>query len=153
MDPIVAFFHARNGRARGFRFKDWADYKAPAALTNGTQGLMSPATGDGANAIFQLQKSYSSGGQTYLRKITKPIAVGLLAYKNGVSAAYTLDTATGLLTFTSAPGAGVVVTWDGQFDVPARFDIDKLDIQTEIVDANADAISQISQIPIMEIRL
>jgi hypothetical protein len=36
-DILIAFFRARNGRARGFRFKDWTDYIA-------TAQTMSPGT-------------------------------------------------------------------------------------------------------------
>jgi hypothetical protein len=28
LDTLIAFFRARKGRAHGFRFKDWTDYKA-----------------------------------------------------------------------------------------------------------------------------
>jgi uncharacterized protein (TIGR02217 family) len=33
---VVAFFEARAGRLRGFRFKDWSDYKSCAASTQRT---------------------------------------------------------------------------------------------------------------------
>ena len=66
MATLIAFFRARKGRARGFRFKDWSDYQATAQAT-------SPATGDGATAAFQLQKAYTSV-VTENRTISKPVA-------------------------------------------------------------------------------
>ena len=152
MDAVDAFFRNVFGRAYGFRFKDWRDYQATATLTNGQRGIATPTTGDGSNKIFQLVKSYTFGSQTVSRPIKKPIAAGLVAYKNGVSATYTLDTTTGILTFTTAPGAGVVVTWDGQFDVPARFDTDSLDVAIEEIGA-AGFLSNAANIPLTELRV
>lgn len=60
MDTLIAFFRARKGRAYGFRFKDWTDYKAP---------RQSIGTGDGVTMTFQLVKAYSSGGVTETRRI------------------------------------------------------------------------------------
>jgi Conserved hypothetical protein 2217 (DUF2460) len=53
----------RAGRARGFRFKDWKDYQAVA------QPLQAIGGGN-----YQLVKQYVSGGITYTRVITKPVA-------------------------------------------------------------------------------
>jgi hypothetical protein len=47
LDELIAFCRARKGRAYGFRFKDWTDYKATGQLTG---------TGNGAIKIFQLVK-------------------------------------------------------------------------------------------------
>ena len=71
---VIAFFEARNGRLRGFRWKDWADYKSclpSAAITAFDQPL---GTGDGTTTVFQLKKLYTSGGQTWVRTILKPVA-------------------------------------------------------------------------------
>jgi len=42
---------------------------------------------------------------------------------NGVvqGSGYTVNNTTGIVTFAVAPTAGVVVSWSGEFDVPARF--------------------------------
>lgn len=71
---VISFFEARNGRLRGFRWKDWADYKSclpSAAITAFDQPL---GTGDGTTTTFQLRKLYTSGGQTWSRTIFKPVA-------------------------------------------------------------------------------
>jgi uncharacterized protein (TIGR02217 family) len=49
---LIAFFRARRGKAHGFRFKDWTDYKATGRLLG---------TGDDAQTEFQLVKHYPSG--------------------------------------------------------------------------------------------
>lgn len=58
-----------------------------------------------------------------MRPIRKPVA-GVVVRANGVVIPATVDTTTGLATFT-AP-AGQSVTWSGQFDVPVRFETDQL---------------------------
>ena len=119
LDALIAFFRARKGRADGFRFKDWTDYQ----VTGQTLG-----TGDGTTKIFQLIKTYISGSTSETRTITKPVAGTVNVYLNGVLqiSGYTLDTTTGKIMFTSAPGVGVTISADFQFDVPVRFDTDRL---------------------------
>ena len=65
LDDLIAFFRARKGKAYGFRFKDWTDYKATGQLIG---------TGDGVIKTFQLVKWYPSGSVIGLRTITKPVA-------------------------------------------------------------------------------
>ena len=119
MQAVIAFFHARFGKAYGFRFKDWADYQAVGQLIG---------TGDAAATVFQLVKNYTSGSHNYQRQIKKPVSGTVKIYLNSVlqSSGFTIDTATGLVTFDTAPGSGVLVNADFQFDVPVRFDTDDL---------------------------
>ena len=120
LDMLIAFFRARKGRADGFRFKDWTDYQASGQLIG---------TGDGASKVFQLSKSYSSGTSAEQRIVTKPVAGTVKLYVAGVLqsvGAYTLGLATGVVTFVTAPANGVAVTADFEFDVPVRFDTDRL---------------------------
>jgi uncharacterized protein (TIGR02217 family) len=125
---LIAFFRARRGRAHGFRFKDWTDYQGLAQVLG---------TGNGSLKTFQLVKNYVSGGVTESRTIAKPVAGTVKIYRNGVlvTSGVSIDTATGLMTFTTAPAAGVIVTADFEFDVPVRFDTD----QMEILSANCTA--------------
>jgi uncharacterized protein (TIGR02217 family) len=58
IDELIAFFRARRGRAYGFRFKDWTDYKATGQLLG---------TGDDAQTQFQLVKHYPSGSVIEIR--------------------------------------------------------------------------------------
>ncbi len=146
---VVAFFEARNGRLYGFRWKDWADYKSclpsqtPAA-TDQTIG-----TGDGTTTDFQLVKAYSSGVQTWTRTITKPVAGTVKIAIDGVkqTTGWTVDTTTGIVSFTTAPAAGAAITAGFEFDVPVRFDTDTLDVTLDI-----ERLGSITSIPLIEVR-
>src|SRR5580704_14956913 len=62
---MLNFFHARAGKARGFRLKDWSDFTSAAdniSTPNFSDQLI--ATGDGSTNVFQLIKNYVSGGVT-----------------------------------------------------------------------------------------
>ncbi len=124
LETLIAFFRARKGRAYGFRFKDWTDYQATAQVLG---------TGNGANTQFQLVKHYTSGAATETRIITKPVAGTVQLYKDGVlqTSGVTIDTATGVVTFLVPPATGVVVSASFEFDVPVRFDTDKLSARLE----------------------
>lgn len=119
LDQLIAFFRARKGRAIGFRFKDWTDYTASA------QNL---GSGDGGRTSFQLIKRYSSGTSEEVRSITKPVSGTVVIRVNGAvrSSGVTIDYTKGLVQFAVAPTLGQVVTADFSFDVPVRFDTDKL---------------------------
>jgi uncharacterized protein (TIGR02217 family) len=140
VSELIAFFRARKGRAYGFRFKDWTDFQAFAQVIG---------VGDGTTKTFQLVKRYASGGEIETRVITKPVAGTVKVYRDGVEAAsgWSVNTATGLVTFTTAPASGVQVTADFEFDVPARFDSDQMDITIETYQ-----LGSWGQIIIVEIR-
>jgi len=59
-----------------------------------------------------------------------------------------IDTATGLVTFTTAPANGVLINADFQFDVPVRFDTDSLAARTD-----SPGLFIWESIPIVEIRI
>ncbi len=142
LDALIAFFRARKGRAEGFRFKDWSDYKAVAQVIG---------TGNGTNKIFQLVKTYTSGGITETRTIAKPVVGTLAVYAAGVlqaGAAYALDSTNGKITFVAAPANGASITADFEFDVPARFDTDRLSATLD-----AYGVNSWIDIPIVEVRV
>lgn len=130
LDALIAFFRARKGRAYGFRFKDWTDF----AATGQEIG-----TGDGTKTQFQLQKLYTSGGVNEYRAISKPVSGTVKIYKNAVlqTSGYTVNTATGVVTFAAAPAAAVLITSDFEFDVPVRFDTDKLSATLDAYGVNS----------------
>ncbi len=119
LDTLIAFFRARKGRAYGFRFKDWTDYQ----LNNQTLGA-----GNGTRTVFQLVKNYSSGGVDDVRTIFKPVAETVVVKANGVtvSSGISVSTQTGAIGFTVPPANGVVISASCEFDVPVRFDTDRL---------------------------
>lgn len=129
---IIAFFRARKGRAFGFRFKDWSDYKAVnEPIGSGTSG--------------QLLKTYTDAGGSEVRRITKPVD-GSVIIKNSLAATmtFTLDVTTGLYTITSPTSPPY--TWSGQFDVPVRFDVDKLSFVQDSIGSRT-----LQSLPIVEV--
>lgn len=146
---VVAFFEARNGRLHGFRFKDWSDYKSCAPSGIPASADQQIGTGDGTRTAFQLVKHYASGSQTWTRTITKPVAGSVKVRLNAAeqSSGWTVNTATGIITFASPPANGVVVRAGFEFDVPVRFDSDLLDVTLDI-----ERLGSITSIPLIEIR-
>jgi uncharacterized protein (TIGR02217 family) len=146
---VVAFFEARNGRLHGFRYKDWGDYKSALPSQAITATDQQIGTGTGSLQTFQLAKRYTSGAQTWVRTITKPVAgtvraaLGMVEQMSG----WTLDSTTGVITFTAAPAGGVVVRAGFEFDVPVRFDSDTLDVTLDF-----ERLGSITSIPLLEIR-
>lgn len=141
LDTLIAFFRARKGRAYGFRFKDWTDYKATGQAIG---------TGDGANKTFQLVRTYSSGSGDDTRTVTKPVSGTVKVYLGGVQqmSGWSVNTTTGIVTFTTAPAIGVAVAADYEFDVPVRFDTDRMAVTIEHIN-----LHQWSGIPIVELRI
>jgi len=64
------------------------------------------------------------------------------------SVGFGVDYTTGLVTFSVAPSAGVIVSADFDFDVPVRFDTDTLAVRVD-----GPGIFVWDAIPIVEIRL
>lgn len=154
LKEIINFFRARKGRAQGFRFKDWADYKDDG---NGVLGLN--GVGDGSTKVFQMVKNYPSGTDKDQRVIRKPVAGTISFYSAGAlinGTNWLLDTTTGVVTFTVAPGAGAL-TWKGEFDCPVRFDTDDLKYRFDSASiASPGVVSAtyfyVSPLPLVEIR-
>jgi uncharacterized protein (TIGR02217 family) len=149
LESVLAFFEERRGRLYGFRWRDWLDYRsgpatAPIAATDQLLG-----TGDGAAAVFQLKKTYGSVHAPWARVINKPVAGTVLIALDGVpqAAGWSIDATTGLVTFAAAPAIGVAATAGFEFDVPARFDTDQIE-----VDLDHFQIGSIQSVPIIEIR-
>lgn len=118
---VLQFFYARRGRAIGFRFKDWLDYQATGVTLSAITGFP---------LKFQLVKTYVSGGFTFTRKITRPVSGTVQIFENGVPSIHaTTDVTTGIVTFSTTAVTPVTATFE--FDVPVRFDTDKLSIRAE----------------------
>ena len=116
---VVAFFEARSGRLYGFRFKDFTDFKSSSPGAAPAPRDQAIATGDGTTKIFALVKTYASGPASWIRAIKKPVAGSVRLAVAGVEqSAFTVDTTTGLVTFTTAPPSGAAITAGFAFDVP-----------------------------------
>jgi uncharacterized protein (TIGR02217 family) len=141
LDNLISFFRARQGRAYGFRFKDWSDYN----VTGQQIGI-----GDGSTTQFQLIKQYVSSPISVSRDIKKPVSGTLVTYLDDVeqSSGVSMDASTGVVTFTSPPLSSEVITADFEFDVPVRFDTDRLSASLDNYGVNSW-----NNIPIVEIRV
>ena len=150
LEAVIAFFEARRGRLYGFRWRDPFDWKscsiagAPAATDQAVE------TGDGAETDFPLTKTYASGGESWIRTISKPVAGTVLVAVDGTPLTadvdYTVDTETGWITFDTAPADGAAITAGYEFDTPVRFDADELRLSLAAFRAG-----EIPSIPLIEI--
>lgn len=167
---VIAFFEARMAQLHGFRWKDWADYKSclPSATPAPEDQII--GIGDGFTAQFQLIKLYASGAQSYSRPIRKPVSGTVRVALDGleVTEGWAVDPTTGIVDFTppgpsieldfendsyfahtpGIPGPGVVVTAGFEFDVPVRFDADRLDVTMDI-----ERLGSITSIPLVELKV
>ena len=146
MQAVLAFFEERRGRLHGFLWRDGLDYSSGGVVP--APGDQRIGTGDGSRTSFQLSKTYGASFDPYLRPITRPVAgsVRVAVAGSEVLSGWTVDVATGVIGFSVAPANGVAVTTGFLFDVPVRFDTDRLDIELTSFDA-AEAPS----IPLVEI--
>ena len=152
LHAVIAFFEERRGRLHGFRWRDHADCKSCAPGSTPGPLDQSIGTGDGSTAAFQLRKTYGNAHAPWSRAIAKPVAGTVSVAVAGVlksSTAYTVDHTTGTVTFLAGhvPAAGTTVSAGFLFDVPVRFDTDKLEINLSGFQHGA-----IPSIPIVEIR-
>ncbi len=152
MDALLAFFEARRGQLYGFRWKDWSDYKScggNAVIGNGDQQI---GYGNGVQTAFQLIKTYRSGNETYVRPIRKPVfgsvVVAIAGDAKVEGTEFNVDSTTGLISFVVPPDINALITAGFEFDVPARFDTDK--VQTSIASFRA---GELPTVPIVEVRL
>jgi len=146
---VIAFFQSRNGRLHGFRWKDWGDFKSGLPSTPLTPIDQALGTGDGETEAFQLVKRYESGAQAWTRRIVKPVAGSVRVALGGVEqlSGWSVDATTGIVTFDTVPGAGVLVTAGFEFDVAVRFDTDRLDVTWDL-----DRLGSVASIPLVEVR-
>lgn len=147
---VLSFFEARAGRLHGFRWKDWADHKSCAPSQTPTPVDCALGSGDGARVAFRLVKTYRSGAEVYARPIAKPVAGSVRVAVDGTElaegAGFAVDAATGLVTLAAPPAPGAAVTAGFAFDVPARFDADRLEINLAAFEAGS-----IPSVPVVEI--
>lgn len=152
LHTIAAFYEERRGQLHGFRWKDWSDYKSVAPGQSTTATDQNLGTGDGAEDEFQLRKQYGSVYAPYYRSIKKPVSgtvkVAVNSITQTVTTDYTINHATGIITFVSPPGLGLAVTAGFEFDVPVRFDTDYLQLQLK-----PPSFGNISDIPIIELKV
>jgi uncharacterized protein (TIGR02217 family) len=149
---VIAFFEARHGQLHGFRWKDWTDFKscAPSAAPSAVDHVI--GSGDGVRTLFGLVKRYASGAEAYLRPIAKPVAGTVLVAVAGVALVpgtdYAVDHETGQVQCTVPPADGAAVTAGFEFDVPVRFDADRVTASLA-----GFAAGEVPSIPVIEVRV
>lgn len=125
VQDVLEFYHAVGGRAYGFRFKDYADYKSCKVheTVSATDQPLILDTTQSPDA-WQLVKDYNAGDRSQRRELYKPVAGTVLIADNGTPKTegvdYTVDYTTGLVALSFTPSG--TMTWGGEFDVPCRFD-------------------------------
>ena len=154
LNAVIGFFEERRGKLFGFRWKDGADYRSGPPSHPPAAGDQAIGTGDGATAVFQLVKTYGRTWAPYRRAIKKPVQGTLTVAVAGITQAenlaFSIDDTSGLITFLAGhiPAAGAAVTAGFEFDVPVRFDADKIEVNLQTLLAGS-----IPHIPIIEVRL
>jgi len=145
---VVAFFEARAGQLYGFRFTDPVDFQScgPEETVSAMDQVL--GTGDGARTTFQLVKRYGDAGEVTERVIAKPVAGSVVVSVDGLSTGdFIVDVATGGVTLGNAPASGAIVRAGFRFDVPVRFDTDRIE-----VDLEAFRAGRIPSIPLIEVK-
>jgi uncharacterized protein (TIGR02217 family) len=154
LHTVLAFYEERRGALYGFRWKDLVDWKSCPPLADVTNADQSIGVGDATTASFQLVKHYGGGYAPWTREIKKPVAGSVVIAVDGAAQIdgvdYTLETTTGVVTFETGgtPAVGAAVTAGFEFDVPVRFDADRLEINVMSFKHGA-----IPSIPVVEVRI
>jgi uncharacterized protein (TIGR02217 family) len=144
---VIAFFEARRGRLHGFRWRDALDFRSCPPMQAVSPFDQVIGTGDGVTSSFQLVKTYGDAAGSWSRRIAKPVAGSVRMGVDGVeTTAFDVDMTTGVVTLDAPPGHGAEVTAGFAFDVPVRFDTDRLAISLAAFHAG-----EAPSIPIVEI--
>ena len=151
---LLSFFEERRGQLYGFRWKDHTDFKSSLpgqAISPLDQDI---GTGDGAELSFQLQKRYGAVFAPYHRTVSKPVSGTVRIAVDGAEldegTQFTVDTINGLVTIDagSTPAVGQIVTAGFEFDVPVRFDSDRLEINVASFEHGS-----VPDVPVIEVRV
>lgn len=152
IETLIAFYEARQGQMFGFRWKDWSDFKTSRATGEVAFDDQVIAIGDGETTRFQLNKTYRSGDNTYKRPITKPVLgtvrIGVEQDEMKESVDYSLDLTSGEVVFVVPPADELAIVAGFEFDVPVRFDTDR--IQTSVASFQA---GDVPNVPVVEVRV
>ena len=137
LEDIINFFKLVKGRAYGFKFKDWLDYKVI------NQNI---AVADREQKDFQLIKTYNINNKLQTRKITKPKQVSIFINNQNITTNISINYENGIITFNTPPEKDTIISASFEFYVPVRFDNDKI----EIVMKN-EKVGEIKDLKIVEL--
>lgn len=152
VEVVVAFFEARQGQMYGFRWKDWSDFKSSRPSQDIAHDDQLLGMGDEVRDRFQLVKHYVSGTAQYTRPIQKPVVGSVVVAVSGDPQVegedYAVDHQTGEIRFFHPPDLQAEVTAGFEFDVPVRFDTDR--IVTSVATFQAGTVPDV---PVIEVRV
>lgn len=134
LTELMQFFLTRKGRLHSFRFLDPFDNTSSLTSDPPTATDQIIGQGDGMRTEFQLTKSYADDAHNVNRPITKPEADTVKIALNGQEISlteFTVDSLTGVVTFTTPPESGTLISAGYKFDCVVRFDTDFLDMTLE----------------------
>lgn len=137
------------GQETGFRVKDPGDFKSSIPSATPAFDDMVIGTGDGVLAAFQLIKIYTFGASTRDRNIYKPVTGTVLIGADLGSGfavqptGWTVDTTTGVVTFSPTVPVSGNVTAGFEFDIPMRFADDFLATTFDSSELGSNAIELI----------
>ena len=141
---VIAFFEARHGQLYGFRWKDWTDFKscAPSAAPSATDQAI--GTGDGARKAFELEQDAMRRGRSPTCGRSRSRSRGRCGWRCRAwrwrRARFTVDAGRGQVFLAVAPAAGALVTAGFEFDVPVRFDSDRISDEPRGVRGGRDPV-------------
>lgn len=147
VQTLLAFFRARRGAAKAFRFRDPLDHSSNGMTVAPTPIDVVLGSGDGERTRFDLIKRYGAGEDAEERRITRPVAGSVHVALDGVAADEGWQVSGGSILFDLPPAAGAEVTAGFLFDVPVRFESDRLDIAGHRPEAG-----DIPHVPLIEVR-
>ena len=126
---LIAFFRARRGAAKAFRFRDPYDHSSRDMVGEPVPTDQFLGTGDGQQIEFQLVKNYGDPADApQQRLITRPDPGALqIAVDGQLTGGWSLEP-TGIIAFDSPPADGSAITAGFLFDVPVRFASDQLTV-------------------------
>ena len=147
LQTLIAFFRARRGAAKAFRFRDPYDNSSSAMTGTPTAADQLIGVGDGIQTRFSLTKSYGTAGDAEHRPITRPVAASVLVSVDGTAVSGWSLAPKGVISFTVPPPAGKQVHAGFYFDVPVRFETDSLSI-----DSASFLAGEAATVPLIEVR-
>jgi uncharacterized protein (TIGR02217 family) len=121
---LLGFFMLCQGAFRTFSFVDPSDCQVTRQYIG---------TGNASTAVFQLQRTMGANlpGGGFSEPVQAPNLVRAI-YFNGITqdpAAYSVDANSGLVSFATPPGSGLIITADFTYYFRCRFTDDKYDFE------------------------
>jgi uncharacterized protein (TIGR02217 family) len=108
LQSLIGFFNARQGAYDSWLFNDPDDNTVTAQTF---------ATGDGTTRAFQLNRTFGGWNEP----VPAINAITQVTVNGTPTVLYSVNTFTGVLTFTTAPAASAVLAWTGSYYWRVRF--------------------------------